>query len=79
MDWAQILALIGSNIALMLVSIGSTITLFLWARSEARTDQQELRETLAADRRDLLHIIREIQAEMKDFHARLCKIEENRK
>ena len=79
MDWTQVLAIVGSNIALMAVSIGSTISLFLWARSEAREDQQELRETLAADRRDMLQIIREIQSEMKDFHNRLCIIEEKRK
>lgn len=79
MESTQLLALIGSNIALMLVSIGSTITLFLWSRAEARNDQQELRETMAADRRDLLHIVREIQEEMKDFHGRLCKIEEGRR
>lgn len=54
MDWTQVLAIMASNIAL-----------FLWARSEARHDQQEIRE-----------IIRSIQQEMVDFHARLCTIEE---
>lgn len=57
MDWQQVFAVIASNMAL-----------FIWARSEARHDQQEIRE-----------IIRSIQEEMKDFHARLCVIEENRK
>lgn len=57
MDWSQIFAIIASNMAL-----------FIWARSEARHDQQEIRE-----------IIRSIQEEMKDFHARLCVIEEKRK
>lgn len=58
MDWTQVLAIMGSNLAL-----------FLWARSEARHDQHEIRE-----------IIRSIQDEMKDFHSRLCIIEErNRK
>lgn len=57
MDWSQIFTIIASNMAL-----------FIWARSEARHDQQEIRE-----------IIRSIQEEMKDFHARLCLIEEKRK
>lgn len=56
MDWSQVLAIVGSNMAL-----------FIWARSEARHDQQEIRE-----------IIRGIQEEIKDFHARLCVIEEKR-
>jgi hypothetical protein len=57
MDWTQVLTIVGSNLAL-----------FIWARSEARSDQQEIRE-----------IIRSIQQEMKDFHARLCVIEERRR
>lgn len=58
MEWIQLLTIIGSNIAL-----------FMWARSEARQDQQEIRD-----------IIRAIQEEMKEFHGRLCAIEErNRK
>ena len=56
MDWTQVLTIVGSNLAL-----------FIWARTEARNDQQEIRE-----------IIRSIQEEMKDFHARLCVIEEGR-
>jgi len=63
----------------MVVSIGSTITLFLWARSEARQDQQDLREVIAADRRDFLDLIREMKEESKDFHGRLIKIEEAKK
>lgn len=64
MDWGQVLLILGANIAL----IGSNMALFLWARSEARNDQQEIRE-----------IIRAIQEEMKDFHGRLCKIESRRR
>jgi hypothetical protein len=49
--------------------MGSNILLFLWARAEAR-----------ADSRLMLGIIEGIQKEMKDFHGRLCAIEErNRK
>lgn len=44
-------------------------TLFFWNRFEAN-----------ADRRDMMNILKAIQDEMKDFHGRLCSIEEkNRK
>lgn len=53
----------------VLTLVGSNIALFLWARSESRADYRALRQLIEA-----------IQAEMKDFHGRLCKIEErNRK
>lgn len=57
MDWVQVLAIIGSNIAL-----------FLWARTESRADYREIRGLIDA-----------IHQEMKDFHGRLCAIEENRR
>jgi len=53
MEWLQILIILGSNLAL-----------FIWARSEARHDQQEIRE-----------IIRSIQEEMKDFHGKMERID----
>lgn len=64
-SWLPILALIGSNISMMVISLGITITMFKWARAEAREDQQEIRFLVVA-----------IQEEMKDFHGRLCAIEE---
>lgn len=58
MDWTQVLTIVGSNIAL-----------FLWARTESRSDT-----------RMMLNMIESIKQEMKDFHGRLCAIEErNRK
>lgn len=44
------------------------IPMFFWLRTEAN-----------ADRRDILNIIRMMQDENKDFHGRLCSIEEMRK
>ena len=58
MDWTQLLTIIGAN-------LGTTIALFIWARTEANQD-----------RRQILDLIRNIQDEMKDFHGRLCAIEE---
>jgi hypothetical protein len=51
------------------IFIGSTVGLFFWNRSESR-----------ADMRQILGMIDAIQKEIKDFHGRLCAIEErNRK
>ena len=47
---------------ILIVTLG---TLFFWNRSEAN-----------ADRRDLINLVRSIHEEMKDFHGRLCTIEE---
>jgi hypothetical protein len=64
MDLAQTLTVIGVAIA----NIGTTITLFLWATSHA-----------AEDKRNILNLMKSIQDEMKDFHGRLCAIEERNK
>ena len=65
MNWTEFLAVILANMAVML-------PMFFWLRSEANADRRES----AADRRDVLQLIRDIQTEMKDFHGRLCAIEE---
>lgn len=44
-----------------------TLTLWLWNRSESR-----------ADNREILSLMKSIQEEMKDFHGRLCAIEERK-
>lgn len=50
---------------ILIVTLGS---LFLWNRSEAN-----------ADRRESQNLIKAIEQEMKDFHGRLCAIEEKNK
>jgi ATP-dependent Clp protease ATP-binding subunit ClpA len=57
MDWTQAIFIMSSNIAL-----------FLWARTESRSDYRETRALIDA-----------IHAEIKDFHGRLCTIEERKK
>jgi len=49
-------------------NIGTIISMFLWLRSEAN-----------ADRRESLDMIEAIRQDIKDFHGRLCAIEENKK
>ena len=51
------------------IFLGSTIGLFFWNRSESRSDM-----------RHMMAIMDSIQKEMKDFHGRMCALEErNRK
>jgi len=67
MGLEQILALIVGNAALI-------IPLFLWNRSESRADIRHMDAKLESTR----ELVRAIHDEMRDFHNRLCKIEENR-
>lgn len=64
MEWAQVLILVGSNLAML----GSVIALHI---SQSNTINENRRETNA--------IINEIKDEMKDFHRRLLEIEMARK
>lgn len=64
MDWVQF-------ILFMLAVIG----IFLSLKSDISTNRTEA----AADRRDMLQLMRAIQEEIKDFHGRLCEIEAKRK
>lgn len=52
----------------VLTILGTNAALFMWARSESRADYRAIRQLIEA-----------IQAEMKDFHGRLCAIEEKNK
>ena len=78
-DIGIIIAIVGTGIAM----VGVVIAMMFWVRSEANS----LRTEAKADRKDLLQISRNLeialnamQVEMKDFHGRLCIIEErNRK
>jgi hypothetical protein len=64
MDWIQIFTILAAN-----------ASLFFWARSESRNDIRHMDNKLDAIR-ELTHAI---HLEMKDFHNRLCTIEERSK
>jgi hypothetical protein len=69
MGWEHILALIIGNGAVI-------VPLFLWNRSESRADIRHMDAKLESTR----ELVRAIHDEMRDFHNRLCIIEErNRK
>lgn len=61
MDWLQF--------GIFLLTIGG----IYWS---TRSDLNALRAEASADRRDILQLVRSIDKEMKDFHGRLCAIEE---
>lgn len=81
-DLTTLVAVLGSTFTIL----ATMISLFLWLRSEANNDRREFHHVQREDRKDLLQITRSIemtmqaiQNEMKDFHNRLCLIEERKK
>jgi len=64
-SWVQVLTLILGNAALI-------IPLFMWNRTESRADYRHLENGVNAQ-------LKAIHEEMKDFHGRLCAIEERNK
>lgn len=53
----------------VLTIIGANLGVFLWIRSETRNDMRTFETELRSWKN-------EINTEMKDFHGRLCAIEE---
>jgi hypothetical protein len=72
MDWIQVLTIIFGNLGI-----------FLWIRTESRNDMREFSADMRNDMKIFSSEIRqwkeEINHEMKDFHGRLCAIEERNK
>ncbi len=62
MDWVQIITMIITN-------IGFVTVLFLLNRTESRNDYKHMEARTDA-------ILNAIQQEMREFHGRLCAIEE---
>ena len=62
MEWAQVLAMVFGNAAFV-------IPLWLWNRAESRADMRHFESSVNAQ-------LLGIREEMKDFHGRLCAIEE---
>lgn len=69
MSWLQVLVIAFGNLAW-------TLPLFLWCRSEARSDARHFDQENRELRRELIDCMRSIDLEIKDFHGRLCAIEE---
>lgn len=71
MEWIQVLTLFLANAGLV-----------LWFRAESRSDWRhmdaKLEASISAIREETRAFQQAIQAEIKDFHGRLCAIEERR-
>jgi hypothetical protein len=83
MDLGIIIAIVGSAIAI----VGVMVALFLWNRGESNSDRRELSSIINSDRREMMTILEAIKEdgkifrekwaeENKEYHARLCMIEE---
>ena len=68
MDWSQVVALALGVLGVVVGNAAVFLPIFFWLRTEAN-----------ADRREILNILNEMKEEMKDFHGRLCAIEERNK
>jgi hypothetical protein len=75
MDMIQVLTLIGVAIA----NIGTTITLFLWSTNRAEENRKEGNHLIQCIRDDMKDFQNKYLQETKDFHGRLCAIEERNK
>lgn len=65
MDWFQVLVIVFGNAAW-------TFPLWLWNRAESRADNRQMISMVQGMQAQ----IGAIQQEIKDFHGRLCTIEE---
>lgn len=68
MDWTQF--------ALFFLGVGG---LWLWNRAEANADRREIHALLEAMRQDAKEFRENWANESKEFHGRLCEIEERNK
>lgn len=67
MDWMQFTLFLVAIVGMFLTIIG----MFLWNRSESRTDIRHMDAKLESTR----ELVRAIHNEVKDFHSRLISIE----
>lgn len=65
MDWIQFSIFFIGNMVF-------TLTLWLWSRAESRSDFRHLETSTNA-------LIEAIRQDMKDFHGRLCALQERNK
>lgn len=67
MDWVQVWTLAGTNLALIMVSLGVTVSLFTWSRSEAAHDRRFIQGVMEENIKENALIIREIREEIKEI------------
>lgn len=67
MEWTQFIILVAAMAGM-----------FYWNRTEARADARHFDNETKQLRREMIDIMRSMETEMRDFHGRLCAIEERR-
>jgi len=75
MEYEQILTTVLGILGVIIGNAAFVVPLFLWSRSESRSDFRHLLEVtdvIRAESRDLIDLI---QREMKDFQSRLVSLE----
>jgi hypothetical protein len=75
MDWSQILTVF----AVIATNLGTVITLYIQLDKKLDENRTQLDRKIEESRKETNEILRSIQIEMKDFHGRLCAIEERNK
>ncbi len=68
MDWTQVLTIVGSN-----------LVLFLWARSESRSNYRECRQLIDSIHQEMKDFHTKLALQDQEFKMRLCSIEERNK
>lgn len=68
MHWGELVTIIGVNVALI-----------SWLRSDMRVFESKIEGWKEQFSRDMASYKEEINKEMKDFHGRMCAIEERNK
>lgn len=63
----------------ILACLATVTGLFFWNRSESRNDARHMENMIKSNSEMIRCIHNEILAEMKDFHGRLCALEEKNK
>jgi len=71
----EIWAIIGSNFAIAAL----VVALFTWNRTESNNDRRDMMAMIRSIETEAHANIQAITQEMKDFHGRLCTIEERKK
>ncbi len=75
MHWEQILTVF----AVIATNLGTVLALYMQLDRKLDENRKEANEKIEQGRKEANEILRAIQMEMKDFHGRLCAIEERNK
>lgn len=65
-----------TGIGVIVTVIGANIALMAWLRADMKTFEQEVRTDIKGISAEIRGFRDDIQKEIKDFHGRLCMIEE---